>query len=96
MPRSKIITIGDVDIKVERELSHLDLWKQGIQNEAKKEVLDLETLQLRDIKNKIENREKLKNFLIWLLICQNILVFLIVVISLYFDKIKDLQMVFSV
>lgn len=92
----KKVKIGNVDIKIERQLSELDLWQQAVRYGATQEVLDLESLQLNDINNRIRNREKLKDFLIKLLIGQNIAVFGLVLLALLTDQMNSLQLVFSV
>jgi len=96
MPGKRIIKIGNINVKVKNKLSDLDFWQREVQHESEEEVLNLEKLQITDIKNKIENREKLKDFLIKLLVWQNVSVFGIVVFSLLFDKIQSLQLVLSV
>lgn len=53
-------------------------------------------LRLRDILWRLENRQRFKQFLMLLLIGQNIAVFGLVGIALYLDRLQSLQLIFSI
>lgn len=70
-------------------------WRYEVKRNVAENVISERELRLRDITWKLEHRDKLKTFLLWLLALQNIVVFLLVVGALVTNKIEGLQLVFS-
>ena|SRR5579884_1982068 len=77
-------------------LKDLSKWQKDIQKDVREEFEDLEKLKLKDIKWRLSNRQKFKNFLICLLIGQNIAVFSLFGAALSWNRISGLDSVFSV
>jgi len=88
------IKIDDNDIHI-LSTSNLKEWQEAVSRETKKDVLSERELRLKDITWKLNNRDDLKTFLMRLLVAQNVVVFSLVTYALIFDKMKDLQLIFS-
>lgn len=73
----------------------LTLWQKDAKKEAVKETKTLEDLKVDDISWRLRNRENFRNFLIRLLVGQNIAVFLLVTTALFTNKITGLESVFA-
>jgi hypothetical protein len=70
-------------------------WQYEIKKDVKQNVLDEKELRLNDIYWKLEHRGKLKTFLLRLLVAQNVVVFALVSLALWTNKMQELQLVFS-
>lgn len=72
-----------------------DALQRAASQESDIEVKDIEIYRLTDIHWRLENREKFKNFLIRLLVTQNVVVFALVIGGMVADKMAGLQLVFA-
>ncbi len=70
-------------------------WQWNVTRDVKEKVLEEKELRLQDIEWKLEKREEMKTFLTKLLVWQNSLVFTLVVLALFTDKIEGLELVFT-
>lgn len=73
----------------------LTLWQKNAQREVLKETKTIDDLKFDDISWRLKNRENFRNFLIRLLVGQNIAVFLLVTAALFTNKIVGLEPVFA-
>lgn len=73
----------------------LTLWQKGAQREVLKETKTIDDLKFDDISWRLKNRENFRNFLIRLLVGQNIAVFILVSLALFADKITGLEPIFA-
>lgn len=73
----------------------LTLWQKSAQKQVLKETKTIDDLKFDDISWRLKNRENFRNFLIRLLIGQNIAVFLLVTAALFTNKIVRLEPVFA-
>src|SRR3954471_4272572 len=70
-------------------------WQADIQTTVRQELQKLEELRLADIKRRLDSREKIRVYLMWLLVGQNVAVFGLVAIALYINRLEGLQLIFS-
>jgi hypothetical protein len=77
-------------------LKDLSKWQEKISRDVKSEYEDLEKLKLKDINWRLKTRQKFKNFLIFLLVGQNLAVFSLFGIALSLNRLSGLENVFSV
>jgi hypothetical protein len=72
-----------------------EVWQNFAREDVKEEFLDLERLRFRDIEARLKNRENFRRFLMGLLVGQNVLVFTVFALGMWYDKIAGLETVFS-
>ncbi len=77
-------------------LEDLLQWQKEFQKEVKEEVSEIEKLRFKDITERLKGRQKFANFLMMLLVFQNIVVFGIFGAGMWFGKILGLENLFSI
>src|SRR3989344_9008241 len=82
-------------VKTSEPLKNLKNWQKQTTEEVKEKLDELERLRQKDITWRLENRENFRKFLIILLVLQNIVVFIIFGLGMWFGKIAGLEKVFS-
>lgn len=70
-------------------------WQKLNKQEVKEEFSDLEKLRFKDIDWRLKNRENFRRFLLLLLVAQNLAVFTIFAVGMWYQKIAGLEAVFS-
>lgn len=95
-PQSKLPSILPTAVITKTiERPPLTLWQKGAKREVLMETKTIDDLKFDDISWRLKNRENFRNFLIRLLVGQNIAVFLLVSAALFTDKIAGLEPVFA-
>lgn len=84
-----------IDQKAIEALENTEVWQEQSEKDIKQEYSDLEKLRYRDIEWRLQNRQSIRNFLFALLVGQNLFVFIIFAIGMWFNKISGLDAVFT-
>lgn len=77
-------------------LKNLTSWQQKTKKDIQENFNELEKLKFKDIDWRLKNRQSIRNFLFGLLVLQNLVVFLLFGIGLWFNKLAGLEGVFNV
>ncbi|MBI3485889.1 hypothetical protein HY025_02985 [Candidatus Daviesbacteria bacterium] len=77
-------------------LKNLTSWQQKTKKDIQENFNELEKLKFKDIDWRLKNRQSIRNFFFFLLVLQNLVVFLLFGIGLWFNKLAGLEGVFNV
>ena len=73
----------------------LNQWQKAAAQEFKQDADALSQLKIEDITNRLKDRKIIRNFLFALLVIQNLFVFSIFAVGMWYNKIAGLDAVFS-
>ncbi|MBI2011383.1 hypothetical protein HYS91_01310 [Candidatus Daviesbacteria bacterium] len=84
-----------IETKTVEVLKNPQTWQKQATQEVREDFSELDKLRFKDIDWRLKNRENFRKFLMGLLIFQNVAVFLIVGLAVWFDKVKGLELIFA-
>ncbi len=84
-----------IDPQAVKALKSVDSWQAAASQEVSSDLSELEKLRFKDIDWRLKNRENFRRFLLILLVAQNVVVFAIFAVGMWFNKISGLEAVFS-
>ncbi len=89
--KSQTIKTGTVET-----LKDPEAWQEKNREKVNEEVSELEKLRFRDITERLRARQNFAKFLMGLLVMQNMLVFTIFGLGLWYGKVQGLENLFSI